>query len=126
MDFKILKTQNIKISQKWFKKALKGFESNMQNQDFPCIFALKAYKLQGILFLFVPICQPNKLIKGMIEYTKFTKITPIHKRIYNPLVIFFQNQFTNLVEEQTFAWQQLQFLHNNDLKMARTHSYESK
>lgn len=64
MDFQILKTQNIKISQKWFKKALKGFESNMQNQDFPCIFALKAYKLQGILFLFVPICQPNKLIQG--------------------------------------------------------------
>lgn len=100
MDFKILKTQNIKISQKWFKKALKGFESNMQNQDFPCIFALKAYKLQGILFLFVPICQTNKLIKGMIEYTEFTKITPIHKRIYNPLVIFFQNQFTNLLKSK--------------------------
>ncbi len=116
MEFKILKLQNVKISQDWTQKALRGFENTMQNSEFPCIFALKAYKLRSILFLFVPICQPNKLIDGMMEYTDFAKITPTHKRIYNPLVIFFQNQFTNLIEEQTFAWQQLQFLHNNDSK----------
>ncbi|RDU60624.1 YqcI/YcgG family protein [Helicobacter sp. MIT 14-3879] len=106
-----------------------GSKHTIQNLKFPCIFALKAYKIQSIsqrlkalslkccnlkayriqsiLFLFIPINQIRKLINGVMEYTEFVKITPIHKRIYNPLVIFFQNQFTSLVEEQTFAWQQL-------------------
>ncbi len=116
MEFRILKAQNTKIFQNWEQEALRGFEKNMQNPEFPCIFALRAYKLQGILFLFVPICQPKTFIKGMMEYTEFIKITPIDKRLYNPLVIFFQNSFTSLFKEQIFAWQQLQCLHNNDTK----------
>lgn len=44
MEFKILKPQNVKISKDWTQKALTGFQNTLQNPEFPCIFALKAYQ----------------------------------------------------------------------------------
>lgn len=116
MEFRIVKSQNAKMPQDWSQRALGEFRSNIQNPDFPCIFALRAYKIQGILFLPVSAQQIEKFVDGMIEYTEFVKITPVYERVHNPLVVFFRDQFVNLAEEQTFAWQQLQLLHNGDPK----------
>ncbi|MCX2683459.1 YqcI/YcgG family protein [Campylobacter sp. MIT 21-1685] len=63
----------------------------------------------------------NSFIISLREYANFCKSTPLQERIKSPLVIFFEEKFKNLEEEQNFACQQIQNLHENDNKKWLSH-----
>ena len=84
--------------------------------NFPCPFGQKSWAKGSTLFLFVK--EPNdfsNLLRGMIEYTNFTKSTPIDNRILCPLVVFFcdTGQFARS-ERYTIAWNALEWIHIHD------------
>ena len=74
----------------WMQKAFAQFAHTISDKNFPCPFRQKSWAKGSTLFLFIK--EPNdfsNLLRGMIEYTNFTKSTPIDNRILCPLVVFF-------------------------------------
>lgn len=114
----LLEQKNVKELQKnsWEQKAFESFYKILNDPDFPCIFAIKAFSNESILFCFRTLNDDSFLVKSVEEYVNFVKNLEIKKRIFYPLIVFFEEQFTSLEEEQLFAWQQIQILHNNDKK----------
>ncbi len=102
------------IFKNYGRETIREFSSVLCDNNFPCTFALAAFRAKGILSAFVG--NNTELVSQIVtEYTHFIKQTPIAKRIKNPLVIFFKRNFQTLQEEYDFAWQQIQKLHDSDI-----------
>ncbi|MFW1675384.1 YqcI/YcgG family protein [Acinetobacter baumannii] len=98
---------------KWMATAYADFSKVLSQNDFPCLFGRSANKRKTLKFLFVQ--ETFDLVIGMLAYTAFIKATPLEERLFNPLIVIFQKTgFSNLTEEHTFCWEQLQALHWGD------------
>ena len=100
----------------WMQKAFAQFAHTISDKNFPCPFGQKSWAKGSTLFLFIK--EPNdfsNLLRGMIEYTNFTKSTPIDNRILCPWLYFFcdTGQFARS-ERYTNAWNALEWIHIHD------------
>jgi len=120
---KILKLSEIRANHllAWRKNAYEDFNKILNNEDFPCIFALRAFKNKTAFIAFVNRNDKMNFVNILKQYTQFCKKTPLKQRILNPLLVFFEEQFSSIEEEQNFAWEQIQFLHNQDEKAFLAH-----
>lgn len=101
------------LLEKWMASAYENFSTVLSHKHFPCLFARSAHKRETLKFLFVQ--ETFDLIIGMLAYTAFIKTTLLEERLFNPLIVIFQQTgFNNLAEEHTFCWEQLQALHWGD------------
>lgn len=110
-------TARAKSRQKdWMRDAIEDFYYTSDDSAFPCLFARKALTQNSIRFLFVrENCLDEDLVNGMTQYLCFVKSTEIKRRLYSPLVIFFQNSIKeDLKAEHEFSWRAIQSLHDND------------
>lgn len=114
--------QNIKernkLDKPWKYKALKEFKENLTNEQFPCLFGRKSVFLNS----FIPVfCDSNdeqldNLFSSLIKYTDFVKKTDIKKRIFMPLIIFFDQELIGekWKNQTELAWGALNLLHARD------------
>lgn len=100
----------------WMLEALEGFKRTLDETEFPCLFARKAYKQNSIRFLFVRETFLEKdLIEGIAEYLDLIRESELKHRLYSPLVVFFENSLQgDLKAEHEFAWRAIQKLHDHD------------
>jgi len=105
--------------QNWYYRALADFSERLNDDGFPCLFARKAWKAGSIRFLF---CDHKKkrnyqdFHAGLVEYTTFVQHTSLNDRLFAPLVVFFDNQFTRgMPQQHPVAWDALNWIHIRDL-----------
>lgn len=103
----------------WVEKSYADITEKLSNASFPCLFGRHAWKLETILFSF--ISKENRasdIISSFSELTNVTKIKKEEERLYSPLLcIFEETKFNSIEKEQSFAWEQLQILHDNDISV---------
>lgn len=97
-------------------KAYRQFEYVLNDKGFPCLFGRRANKSGSCLMLFVSREQEQAdLLGGMRAYVAFVRETPLDKRLFSPLIVIFEeNGFINLAQEQAHGWAALQRLHDDD------------
>lgn len=102
----------------WIKQALDNFSTVVGDKDFPCLFGKKALNSKSI---FISICQFESDYKYqdlkfiLEEYTEFVKVSTIEKRIWSPLVVFFDPRFMHKKPHQ-IGWYALNWVHLQDTK----------
>ncbi|HGG6556696.1 TPA: YqcI/YcgG family protein [Salmonella enterica subsp. diarizonae serovar 61:i:z] len=101
----------------WVVKSYADITEKLSNANFPCLFGRHSWKLETILFSFISKENRTKdIISSFSELTNITKIKKEEERLYSPLLcIFEETKFNSIEEEQSFAWKQLQILHDNDI-----------
>lgn len=92
----------------WRRQALDDFLAILRNDGFPCLFGRKAQKEASIRFLFCQQTQPDhyaNFLSGLTQYTTFVRETPLADRLFAPLIVFFEEQFTDeLPQQHQIAW----------------------
>jgi uncharacterized protein len=105
-------------AQDWRRQALDDFLAILRNDGFPCLFGRKAQKEASIRFLFCQQLQSGNyanFLSGLTQYTTFVRETPLADRLFAPLIIFFEEQFTGgLPQQHQIAWQALNWVHDRD------------
>lgn len=109
---------NEKLTADWRGQALNEFHEALRDDRFPCLFGRKAQKEASIRFLF---CQKpgvdrfDDFLSGLTQYTAFVRETPLVDRLYAPLVVFFDESYTEgLPQQHPIAWQALNWVHARD------------
>lgn len=110
---------DMNLAEDWRIKVVKEFEEIVSRKDFPCVFGRKANTEHSCLFLFVDsfiACDiVDPLVKGFIAYTQLIQNTPVHARLFQPLIVFFSHEQTLALREQhQYAWSALKHLHVHD------------
>ncbi|RPE03644.1 YqcI/YcgG family protein [Candidatus Pantoea deserta] len=104
----------------WKTEGFRDIAFRLADREFPCLFARHAWKSETLLFGLISQQATEKdLLAVMQQFVHRTKTLPEEARLYSPLILIFERSgLHTLAEAQQFAWQQLQFLHDND-----THSW---
>lgn len=101
----------------WRHLAFSDFGRRLASDDFPCLFAKKAWQDSSIIFLF---CQQqcadeyNEFLGGLLEYTNFVSKTPVDERLFSPLVVFFDDYFYGDAAQHRVGWDALNWVHQRD------------
>ncbi|WP_367085511.1 YqcI/YcgG family protein [Pseudomonas sp. HOU2] len=100
----------------WVTSALDVFESVVRQASFPCLFGMKAVKSSNIELLFVSKeSDVTDFMTGLASYLKKVNAWPLKCRVGKPLIVLLENNgFDSLEQEQLYAWDLLQRLHNQD------------
>lgn len=100
----------------WMITAYRQFEGVVDDKGFPCLFGRRANKSGSCLIVFISReHEQADLQGGMQAYAAFVRSTPLDKRLFSPLIVIFEeNSFINLAQEQAHGWAALQRLHEGD------------
>lgn len=104
------------VRKTWVTTALEAFESIVSQDSFPCLFGKKAVSSSSTELLFVSADRAiEDFIAGLAFYVQQVKTWPLKYRIGKPLIVLFEkSDFCSLAQEQLYAWNLLQQLHDQD------------
>lgn len=110
----LVKTREIPL---WMVNSYAEITERLSDSNFPCLFGRHAWKMETVLFSFISKKRRNEdLISSLSKLTKDTKIKKEEERLYSPLLCVFEDtNFKSIEEEQSFAWEQIQYLHDRDI-----------
>ncbi|MGG5142233.1 YqcI/YcgG family protein [Alcaligenes ammonioxydans] len=104
--------------QAWENTAWNEIEQKIQNPDFPCIFSLKAWKIQSLYLVFCHKGSPGNeyedFIQGLKSYSEFIITTPESERLFNPLLVVFSPDFHDGHSLLAHGWEALNHAHRHD------------
>ncbi|MFI8418637.1 YqcI/YcgG family protein [Serratia sp. NPDC078593] len=90
----------------------------MNDTAFPCLFSKRAWGAKTIRVIF---CDRRKdgdfsdFLQGIIQYSHFIHSTPLNKRIFAPLVVFFSQDFNTNKSQHETGWEALKWIHAHDI-----------
>lgn len=106
IDLGMLKSEDFEY------QSLIGFKHSIENHNFPCLFAKKAYKKGSIRILFC--YKKEDFYQGLIAFTNFITQSPQDDIYLAPLVVFFSNKICENVSQFETAWMLLNWIHKQD------------
>lgn len=101
----------------WHADAVKDFTERLGRDDFPCLFARRAWNSCSILFLFCGRDEAGgfrDFLAGLTEFTRFVKDTALADRLFSPLVVFFETDVEHVADQHAIGWDALNWVHERD------------
>lgn len=102
----------------WKREGWEEFSTRISAPEFPCLFSRRAWSAKTIHVLF---CEPDRhdgyyqFLRGLIAYTDMVNATPVNKRMFSPLVVFFSPEFSSSLEPHELGWDILNWAHEHDI-----------
>lgn len=101
----------------WKQKSWLQFSIKMRDPDFPCLFSKSAWNAKSIKFIFCDKhedCHYGDFLDGLVQYSEYIKTTPLKKRLFSPLVVFFSPAFHKNNRQHEVGWDALKWVHLHD------------
>ncbi|MEZ8260353.1 YqcI/YcgG family protein [Vibrio cyclitrophicus] len=102
----------------WKKEAWEEFSSRVSSPEFPCLFSKRAWSSKSIHLLFCDADEHNgyyQFLHGLIAYTDMINATPVNKRMFSPLVVFFAPDISPSLSGHELGWDILNWTHQHDI-----------
>lgn len=110
-------TESVNTLSDWKRKSWLQFSIKMRDADFPCLFSKSAWNAKSIKFIFCDRHEEHNytdFLNGMVQYSEYIKITPLKKRVFSPLVVFFSPDFYKNKTQHEVGWEALKWVHLHD------------
>ncbi|MCW4446255.1 YqcI/YcgG family protein [Vibrio splendidus] len=102
----------------WKKEAWEEFSKRVSAPEFPCLFSRRAWNSKTIQVLFCESDEHNTyypFLHGLIAYTDMLNSTPVNKRMFSPLVVFFSPDLSLSMAPHKLGWEVLNWTHEHDV-----------
>lgn len=97
----------------WKQQAWKEFCVKLSDPNFPCLFSKRAWSSKSIHIIFCDKHEDENysdFLHGLVQYTKYVNVTPLNKRLFSPLVVFFSPEFNQNKTQHETAWEALKWV----------------
>lgn len=103
----------------WKQQAWKEFCVKLSAPNFPCLFSKKAWSSKSIHIIFCDKHEDENysdFLHGLVQYTDYVNATPLNKRLFSPLVVFFSPEFNQNKTQHEAGWEALKWVHSRDIQ----------